>query len=632
MENRWHARAAEGLEGRELLAHVTDLMGREGDLVLGGGGNTSLKARETDHLGRSVEVLLVKPSGLPLEGLDAADFTALRLDDLAPLESREELEDETMAAFVRRSQLDPDAHRSSIEALLHAFLPDRWVLHSHADALLALGNRPDGSERVRAVLGDSVAVVPYRRPGFLLSKEVAEARRNAPEADGVVLLKHGLVTWGDDARTAYERHIGIVTACEEASPLTACGPAPGPDPDRAVDLAPRLRGALGERRILRFDHSAETLAFLDDESLLAATQHGPATADHILLTGPRPRVLRDAPEDLDGEPKILLVPGVGMWAAGRNREDADAALEIYRHTMRMIRRAGGAWEPIHGADARHAENWPLQTRKLDDRPPEGELASRIAWISGAASGLGRDIARRFAREGAHLFLTDVDEEGLEALAAELGPRAAVRPCDVTDEARVEESFRATVLEFGGLDVVVSNAGIAQPRNIEDLSREEWERSLAVNATGHFLVSRAAMRILRAQGLGGSIVFNASKNVLAPGKGFSAYSAAKAAESQLGKVLALEAADVGVRVNLLHPDAIFRGTRLWSDELKRERAKAHGVPVEKIEEFYATRNLLKVAVRGEDVAEAALFFASDRSSRTTGACLTIDGGVKEAFPR
>jgi NAD(P)-dependent dehydrogenase (short-subunit alcohol dehydrogenase family) len=253
-------------------------------------------------------------------------------------------------------------------------------------------------------------------------------------------------------------------------------------------------------------------------------------------------------------------------------------------------------------------------------------------VSGAASGIGRAVARRFAEEGAHLVLADIDGEGVTRVAAEIGAAAEAVRCDVTSEADVAAGFRRAVLAFGGVDVVVSNAGSAHPAPVEDLTREQWELSLAVNATSHFLVARAAMRILRAQGLGGSIVFTASKNVLAPGKGFAAYSAAKAAEAQLAKVLALEAAEIGVRVNTLHPDAVFRDTRLWSDDVRRERARAHGVAVEALEDFYANRNLLRRPVRPEDVAEAALFFASERSSRTTGAFLTVDGGVKEAFPR
>ena len=283
-------------------------------------------------------------------------------------------------------------------------------------------------------------------------------------------------------------------------------------------------------------------------------------------------------------------------------------------------------------DAAHAEDWPLQTRKRVDASLGEELFGKVAWISGAANGIGLATARRFLRAGAHVVLADIQELEPGSQDLLIHPRVVFTKCDVTDAAQVQASFDETVLAFGGIDIVVSNAGIAKPAMVEELALKDWEQSFAVNATGHFLVARAAMRILRAQALGGSIVFNASKNVLAPGKGFGAYSAAKAAEAQLAKVLALEGADMGVRVNTVHPDAVFTDTRLWSPEMRAERAKAHGVPVEELEDFYSQRNLLKRPVRPEDVAEAILFFASERSSRTTGAFLTVDGGVKSAFPR
>ena len=653
MQSRWEGSSADKLGERELLAHVSRLMGEEAELVLAGGGNTSVKLVEPDHLGRPVARLLIKPSGIDLAAISASDFTALRMDDLAPLVDRPALSDEDMVVCVMRSMVDPRERRPSIETLLHAFLPDRWVLHSHADAVLALGNRSDGAERLRHALGDQVAVVPYRRPGFLLAQEVASARRAHPGAIGIVLHKHGLITVGDSGEEAYARHLELVTRCEQAAPVGALPPAPPAKREAALRLAPVLRGALDRPRILAFDDSEEVRAFVAQPELCEAITRGPATADHILRMGRFPCIARSAEDVLrfkersfsravsrdreglgigDPAPRALLVPDIGLWTAGDTREQAEGVREIVLHTMRMVRRAGPGWEPIGEEDALHAEYWPLQNRKLSDSPEGGELKGRIAWISGASSGIGRVIAHRFAEEGAHLMLVDIEPVGLAEVVEEVGTHAVGLACNVASEGDVEESFRRTVLEFGGLDLVVSNAGIARPAPIEELSLQEWEASMAVNATAHFLVARAAMRILRPQGLGGSIILNASKNVFSPGKGFAAYSASKAAENQLGKVLALEAAELGVRVNMLHPDAVFAGTKLWSRELREQRARAHGVPVEALEHFYARRNLLQVKVRASDVAEAALFFASDRSSRTTGACLTIDGGIKDAFPR
>jgi len=649
MDNRWRDDEA-GLGELEQLAYASRLLAADPDLVLHGGGNTSLKRAVTDALGRPVNLMYIKPSGVDMARITAEGFTALRLDDLQPWADRDVLDDDVAVQCVLAAMADPRAAMPSIETLLHAFLPDRFVLHSHSDALLALCNRTDGAQRVLDALCDDVVSVGYRRPGAQLAHDVASARRGNPEVLGIVLLKHGLVTFGSSAREAYERHVSLVTRCETDAPTPICG-APGADRPRAVLLAPQLRGALGPGLVLVFDDDDETRAFVADEALLAASQRGPATADHILRTRRIPCIVgeiadierfraadrehalagdRDGLDPADPSPRVLLVPGVGMWTAGNTVEEARVARDIYRHTMRMIRCAGDAWEPIGAADQRHAEYWPLQVRKR--ALPSGELAGRVAWISGAASGIGRAIARLFAQEGAHVVVTDLDAAGARAVADEIGDRALGFACDVTQEAQVEDAFDATLLAFGGVDIVVSNAGVAKPAPVEELTLDDWEASMRVNATGHFLVARAALRILRTQGLGGSIVFNASKNVMAPGKGFGAYSAAKAAETQLAKVLALEGAEMGVRVNSLHPDAVFKDTLLWSDEVRRERAEAHGVDVLKLEEFYAARNLLKVAVRPEDVAEAALFFASDRSSRTTGACLPVDGGVKEAFPR
>jgi len=654
MQDRWDDRAVAGLDGLPLLAAVSRLLGSERELVLAGGGNTSWKTVETDPFGRRVQRLHVKPSGADLATILPDDFTAMRLDELEPLGEGEGMDDARAAGMVLRAMADPRQGRPSIETVLHALLPDRWVLHSHADAVLALGNRRDGAERVREALGDDAAVIPYRRPGLALARECAAARRAHPAISGLVLLRHGLVTFGESAEQAWRRHVDLVARCERAMPMPQLAPPPPRDPARARELAPVLRGALGAPHVLLFDDGDEVRSFLADPEALAAWGRGPATADHMIRTRRRPCVVGD-PADvaawreeerrfaargdreglapIDAPPRVLLVPGVGMWAAGPTLDDARVVLDIALQTIRMIRRAGPArWEPIGEEDQFKAEYWPLQRRKVDAAARAGELRGRVAWISGAAGGIGRAIAARFAEEGACLLLTDVDGEALGEVARAIGPGAVDFACDVSDPAQVEASFDRCVERFGGLDVVVSNAGIARPAPIESLELAEWEESFAVNSTAHFLVARAALRILRRQGTGGSIVFNASKNVLAPGKGFAAYSASKAAESQLAKVLALEGADIGVRVNLLHPDAVFRGTRLWSDELREQRARAHGIAVEGIEDYYARRNLLKVAVLPEHVAEAALFFASDRSSRTTGACLTIDGGLPTAFPR
>jgi NAD(P)-dependent dehydrogenase (short-subunit alcohol dehydrogenase family) len=328
-----------------------------------------------------------------------------------------------------------------------------------------------------------------------------------------------------------------------------------------------------------------------------------------------------------------------MFTVGKDRRTAGIVGEIYHHTVSVLGAASafGRYVSLSAQDAFDVEYWPLELYKLTLAPPEKELARRVALVTGGASGIGRAVALRLAVEGAHVVIADLDAAGArkvaeEAVAAAGSGRAIGVEMDVTSESSVRAALAAAVLAYGGLDIVVSNAGIAHSTPIDQLELADWERSFAVNSTGHFLVAREALRLMKAQGLGGSFVFVATKNVMSPGKDFAAYSAAKAAEAQLAKVLALEGGPHGIRSNLVNPDAVFRDSRLWSADVRRERARAQGIAVDDLEEFYRKRNILARPILPEDVAEAALFLASDRSAKTTGCTLTVDGGVKDAFPR
>jgi rhamnulose-1-phosphate aldolase/alcohol dehydrogenase len=443
----------------------------------------------------------------------------------------------------------------------------------------------------------------------------------------------------------------------------------------ALALAPKLRGWLsrGHRQIVSFDDTAPVVEFASSVEAPAVSQVGPATPDHTIYTKRVPgfvewtggadvsgleaaveRSLAAFERDytsyfeqhrfegaalLDPLPRIVLIPGLGMFTAGRDRRTAGIVSDMYHHTIDVIGGAGllGRYVSLSSKDAFDVEYWPLELYKLTLAPPEKELARRIALITGGASGIGRAVARRLAAEGAHVIVGDVDEAGAATTAEEIvravgAGRAIGLRMDVTDEVSVRGAFEAAILAYGGLDILVSNAGIAHSAAVADMARGDWERSFAVNSTGHFLVAREAMRVLIPQKLGGALVFVATKNVMAPGKDFAAYSAAKAAEAQLAKVLALEGAPHGIRSNIVNPDAVFQDSRLWSDEVRRQRAQAQGIGVEQLEDFYRRRNLLGVRILPEDVAEAVLFLACDRSAKTTGCTITVDGGVREAFPR
>ncbi len=700
MESRYQDEAVRGLDLVDQLVQVSRWVGAETSLAVWGGGNTSVKLTEPDLLGRPVRVLRVKGSGSDLKSVTRRDFPGVRLPEVLALLERDDMGDQEMVDYLARCLQEPGSPRPSIETLLHGFLDAEAVIHTHADAIVGLTNTERGREVVEDLFGKETVWVPYRRPGFRLSREVWAAIRARPEARAIVLEKHGLSTWGATLKDAYLATIDLVTRAEERLRVAArarrpFGPPTVATPDAetrkrvAREVAPVLRGMLGRDRrvVLRFDDGEDIRELAGAPEAARLTQVGPATPDHTIyskrlacfvpLGDPAsPAAVVDAlraavagfvqdytayfeahrhgelmrpgggpvppsatPTLTDPYPRVVLLPGLGMFTSGKDARTAGIVADIYRHTAWVIRAASalGPYASLSAQDAFNVEFWPLELYKLQMAPPEKELARRVALVTGGASGIGRAVARRLAREGAHVVVTDLDAAGArrvaEEAAADAGPaRPLGLGMDVTSEASVEDAVSATVDAYGGLDIVVSNAGIAHSAAIDRMALADWERSFAVNATGHFLVARAALRVMKPQGLGGSLVFVATKNVMSPGKDFAAYSASKAAEAQLAKVAALEGGPHGIRVNLVNPDAVFRDSGLWSPEVRHERARAQGIPVEEIEEFYRKRNLLGVSVLPEDVAEAVLFLASDRAAKTTGCTVTVDGGVRDAFPR
>jgi rhamnose utilization protein RhaD (predicted bifunctional aldolase and dehydrogenase)/NAD(P)-dependent dehydrogenase (short-subunit alcohol dehydrogenase family) len=631
--------AIEGLSELEKLVNRSRLIGSDPALVLHGGGNTSTKLVERDHLGREQRVIRIKGSGSDLATITAADFPGLWLDDLLPLRERDAMTDEEMVAYLARCLVEPDAARPSIETLLHAFLPAAHIDHVHADAICALANAPDPAAAVREALGPDVAVVDYVRPGFELSCRVA----GLADARAVVLAHHGLVTWGETHEESYGLTLELVALArdylgerEETEPAE-------PDGDRVESFLLRLRGALsGQRRVVLVPgRSQRRLADRPDVERLASMR---STPDHMLRIGGRSAVI-----PLDGDvdaaieafratrgadPRLVLVPGFGVVAAAPDARAAAARIEIASHTHRSVaatldRFGDASW--LDEAEVHDFEYWPLELYKLTLAPPALELAGHVVVVTGAASGIGRDVAHDLAARGAQLLLADIDADGL-AVTAEGLDRAVTVAGDLTEPDVVHRVVHTAVASFGGLDAVVSNAGVASTGALETLSEHEWRRSLEVNLTSHFLLTRRALALLREQGIGGSLVFVASKNAFAPGAGFGPYSVAKAGLVQLMRIAALEGGPLGIRANAVNPDAIFGGSKLWSDDLRRERAEAHGVPLDEIEAFYASRSLLGRAVTGADVAEAVAFLVSDRSRATTGAVVPVDGGVPAAFPR
>ncbi|HEV2125387.1 MAG TPA: bifunctional rhamnulose-1-phosphate aldolase/short-chain dehydrogenase, partial [Chloroflexota bacterium] len=651
------------------------------------------------------------------------EFPGVRLEDVLPLVEREEMTDEAMVAYLAQTLQEPSRPRPSIETLLHAFLPARFVLHTHADAILALTNTTRGPELVRAALGPGALWIPYQRPGFALSKAIAQAAAAQPDATCAVMEKHGLITWGDTAKDAYERTIAVCTRAEQfvaqqrrGTPAAAEDVLEGHARRRLyTTLAPLLRGlairtaASGEvlppsqtlevppggRQILRFDDSQDVLDFLALPAAEHLPQIGPVTPDHLIHNRRTPLFVRlpsavpqpdtgaaqsarpvsplrlgegiepvlesawrawvdayvryvqfeaeaageSVPGAMDPRPRVVLIPGVGMVTLGRDSRAARISADVYHHTIATIRAAEvvDTYTSLSERDCYGVEFWPLERYRLTLLPPERELSRRIVIVTGAASGIGRAIAIRFVQEGACVAISDLNLDGAQQLADELNAtygagRALAHQTNVAEEADVASLFEGTVAAFGGLDILVSNAGIAPYGLLDATSLAEWQRSLDVNATGHFLVTREAIKLFKRQGVGGNIIFIATKNTMAPGKEFGAYSAAKSAQAQLARIAALEGGEFGIRVNMINPDAVFRGSTLWSPDLRRSRAEAHGTSEAGLEDYYRKRNLLGLPIYPEDVAEAAWWLATDRSRKSSGSVLTVDGGVPAAFPR
>jgi rhamnose utilization protein RhaD (predicted bifunctional aldolase and dehydrogenase)/NAD(P)-dependent dehydrogenase (short-subunit alcohol dehydrogenase family) len=634
----------------EELVGASRVIGSDPSLVLHGGGNTSVKAEWTDITGRVVDALYVKGSGWDLGTIERPGFTPLPLSRLHELLELEELSDPDMMRELSAARLDPSAPQPSVESLLHAFLPYRAVLHSHADVILTLTNLVDGEARVRAAFGNSVVVVPYVMPGFDLAREVRAtwARDATDDTIGMVLMNHGLFAFGDSCAEALARHeslIGAANAYLDSVPRANRAVATGEPCRCSVELATlrkHMSTLAGRPMILTRHTDDRTMAFVRRTDVVDIATRGPLTPDHVIRTKRIPLVGRDldryaddyrayfvanehrarTPIDmLDPAPRVILDAELGMVTAGQTAKDAAIAADVYRHTMQVIEdcedRLGG-WRPLPAHHLFDVEYWDLEQAKLRLAGQPPPLAGRIAVVTGAASGIGRACAAALLATGAAVVGLDRSQDVTATFA---GPAWLGIAVDVTSEEQHIDALKAAVDRFGGIDIAVLAAGIFGPTMpLADLDTDAWSSVQAVNVEAVAFGLKALHPFLASSPVGGRVVLIGSKNVPAPGTGAAAYSASKAAMTQLARVAALEWAPDSIRVNVVHPDAVF-DTALWNDELLEQRAASYGLSVEQ----YKRRNLLKMEVTSDTVAQGVVALVGDTFAATTGAQIAIDGG-------
>ena len=662
MKNRWiesdaakHAR--DELVGLRVYSSL--LLGQESDLVLHGGGNTSVKAEMRNVFGDSESVLLVKGSGWDLRTIEAAGFPPVKLETLLKLGEIKQLSDVEMMRQLRLALLDPTAPTPSVEAILHALIPHKYVDHSHADAVVALSNTPNGAVILGEIYGEQVLILPYVMPGFILARQVAQASKDLDWSSirGIILLHHGIFTFADDAKTSYDNMIELVSKAEDYLEQTGAGKNAGnkdaalasqnyqPTAQDCLQLSELRREAgasYGGPVLLRLECSSAAAAFAQLENCHELVSRGPLTPDHSLHTKPFAAVFAEDPiaglrefehnyqqyfvqhsrefhHCLDRMPRYGVWRNKGMVYLAANQKKLQIVQDISQHTIKAIQWGEdlGGWQALPRQDLFDVEYWELEQAKLKSATAVAEFEGKVVAISGAASGIGKACVEAFVRKGAVVLALDI-AAGFETEFD--SPAVLAVHCDVTDSGAIELALQQALINFGGIDVLVSNAGsFPESQRLDSLQDSNWARSLELNLSSHMKLMRASLPYLK-NGFDPAIVIIASKNVPAPGPGAAAYSVAKAGLTQMARVAALELGESGIRVNVLHPNAVY-DTAIWTDEVLARRAEHYQLSVEQ----YKTANVLKTEVKSADVAAAVTIFAGCSLAKTTGAQLPIDGG-------
>ena len=684
MENKWNdsdAKAAiekysDVADDIALRVYTSRLIGADPSLVLHGGGNTSVKSRTRNKVNEEVDVLYVKGSGWDLDTLEPPGLPGVLLDHLQKLRSLDRLSDEEMVNEQRTHLLDASSPNPSVETLLHAFLPHKFIDHSHADASLVIANQPDAEKICQEIYGDRIGIVSYIMPGFALAKASAEVYEKNPHVEGLLLINHGLFTFGNTAKESYDRHIHAVTLAEEyigKKPLKALTPLEGPALKAGEEtlvnvLAPVLRGLYREQsgKDWVLHHRADTKEFASSKECETWSQIGTATPDHVIRTKQKPLLLNlqqwqdpgklreevsqalnaycesyhqyfesnksakgiDKTE-LDRLPRVLLVAGLGLLTIGKTVKETRISADIYQHSIDIIHKSFslGDYVPLGSSDLFDMEYWSLEQAKLG-KSKAPALQGKVVYITGAASGIGLATAKLFAEQGANLFLADRTADKLNEAADAIRKKAkvgvATRVLDVTDESAVRQSFEQLVQTFGGLDILISNAGNAVQGAMGEVGMKELRASFELNFFAHQILASEALKRFLLQKSGGVLLFNASKAAFNPGKNFGPYALPKAAVVALTKQYALDYGSYGIRSNAINADRIR--TALFSEDVLKERAKARGLTPDD----YFRNNLLQKEVYDTDVALGFLNLAL--AEKTTGSIITIDGGNIAASPR
>ena len=691
LENLWDSAHAATLDEPGRLLYRSNLLGSDKRVTNFGGGNTSAKVTHDDPLsGQPTQVLWVKGSGGDVGTMKLDGFATLyqdKLDALKGLYRGVQYEDE-MVAYLPHCTFNLNPRASSIDTPLHAYVPQVHVDHMHPDAVIAIAAAADGEALTHEIFGNDIGWLPWKRPGYELGLWLNKFCIENPEARGVVLGSHGLFTWADSAEECYGVTLEIINKAiawlddknrtKKAFGGAECQALPA---EQRLQLAeqfmPNIRGLISgtEYKVGHFDDSDAVLEFVCSKEFGELAALGTSCPDHFLRTKIRPLIIEfnpasgnvdaalealpaaietyregyagyyerckrdDSPPMRDPNAVVYLVPGVGMITFAKDKATARVSAEFYTNAINVMREASAVsrYCGLPEQEAFDIEYWLLEEAKLQRMPKAKSLAGRIALITGGAGGIGSACAHRMLSQGACVVLADIDQSLLDATADQLikehgNDRVRKALMDVTDEAQVAETFAFAAREFGGVDILVSNAGIASSARVEDTSLDMWNRNMDILSTGYFLVSREGFRLMQRQKLGGAVVFIASKNALAASAGASAYCTAKAAEVHLARCLALEGADVGIRVNVVNPDAVLQGSKIWTGEWLQQRADAYGKNAQELQEHYKNRSLLKREVLPEDIAEAAYFFASDISAKSTGNILNVDAGNVQSFTR